>query len=170
MSANPFMPKVSANDSNVEICSSKTLTSPEYMNVNRATIEPNVAPGITITGWNGASSVLNNSEKNELHALKTTRCARTVRPSADKVTSVKCDWSNSNGNDVNRLVFRRNEKKWKKKREFQDENLIIEQMDVHVHDSLQILLFSKLCKLNWDIFRHKPYDSIKFPTNLIRMT
>lgn len=75
------------------------------MNVNRATIEPNVAPGITITGWNGASNVRNSSEKNELHALNTTRCARTVRPSADNVTSVKCDWSKSKGNDVNKLDF-----------------------------------------------------------------
>lgn len=50
ISANPLMPNVSANDSNVEICSSKTLTSPEYMKVNKATIDPNVAPGMTITG------------------------------------------------------------------------------------------------------------------------
>lgn len=50
ISANPLIPKVSANESNVEICSSKTLTSPEYIKVNNATIDPNVAPGITITG------------------------------------------------------------------------------------------------------------------------
>lgn len=56
-----------------------------------------------LPGWNGGSSVRNNSEKNELHALNTTRCARTVRPSADNVTSVKCDWSKSNGNEVRRL-------------------------------------------------------------------
>lgn len=105
MSARPFIPNVSANESNVEICSSNTLTSPEYMKVNSATIDPKLAPGITITGWNGGSKVRNNSEKNELHALSTTRWARTVRPSADSVTSVKCDWSNSNGNDVNRLVY-----------------------------------------------------------------
>lgn len=50
ISARPLIPSVSASDSNVEICSSKTFTSPEYMNVSSATIEPNVAPGITITG------------------------------------------------------------------------------------------------------------------------
>lgn len=104
MSANPLMPKVSAKDSKAEICSSNTFTSPEYMNVNSATIDPNVAPGMTITGWNGGSKVRNSSEKNELQALNTTRCARTVRPSADSVTSVRWDWSKRSGNDVKRLV------------------------------------------------------------------
>lgn len=102
-SANPLMPSVSANDNSVDICSSNTFTSPEYMNVSSATTAPNDAPGITITGWNGGSIVRNNSEKNELHALNTTRCARTVRPSADNVTSVRCDWSNNSGNDVSKL-------------------------------------------------------------------
>lgn len=50
MSAKPLIPNVSASDNSVDICSSKTFTSPEYMNVISATIEPNVAPGITITG------------------------------------------------------------------------------------------------------------------------
>lgn len=117
-SANPLMPSVSASDSSVDICSSNTFTSPEYMNVSSATTAPNDAPGITMTGWNGGSIVRNNSEKNELHALNTTRCARTVRPSADNVTSVRCDWSNNSGNDVSKLdcVARMKIQKNKKKK------------------------------------------------------
>lgn len=118
-SANPLIPSVSAKDSSVDICSSNTFTSPEYMNVSSATTAPNDAPGITITGWNGGSIVRNNSEKNELHALNTTRCARTVRPSADSVTSVRCDWSNNSGNDVSKLDchaawnYTKESRKWK---------------------------------------------------------
>lgn len=46
----------------------------------------------------------NSSWKKELQALRTTRWARTVRPSADRVTSVSRDWSNSSGSDDKRLV------------------------------------------------------------------
>lgn len=44
ISASPLMPNVSANDRRVEICSSNTFTSPEYMKVSKATMDPNVAP------------------------------------------------------------------------------------------------------------------------------
>lgn len=102
------MPNVSARDSSDDISPSNTFTSPEYINVNSATIAPKDAPGSTITGWNGGSKVRNKSEKNVLHALNTTRCALTVRPSAESVTSVKCDWSSSRGKDDSKLVWKGN--------------------------------------------------------------
>lgn len=49
-SAKPLIPSVSASESSPAICSSKTFTSPEYMNVNKATIAPKEAPGSTMTG------------------------------------------------------------------------------------------------------------------------
>lgn len=49
-SANPLIPNVSASANSDEICSSKTFTSPEYMNVSNATTAPNDVPGKTITG------------------------------------------------------------------------------------------------------------------------
>lgn len=72
--------------------------------MSKATNAPNDVPGKTTTGWYGASNVRNNSEKKLLQALRTTRWARTVLPSADNVTSVKCDWSNNNGNELKRLA------------------------------------------------------------------
>lgn len=56
-SANPLMPSVSANANKPAICSSYTFTSPEYINVSNATIVPNDAPGNTIIGCNGGSTV-----------------------------------------------------------------------------------------------------------------
>lgn len=72
-SASPLMPNVSAKVRSVGICSSETFTSPEYMNESRETRPVKEAPGNTITGWYGGSSVRNRSQKNVLHALKTTR-------------------------------------------------------------------------------------------------
>lgn len=49
-SANPLIPNVSASERRVEICSSYTFTSPEYIKVRRATTAGKDAPGRTITG------------------------------------------------------------------------------------------------------------------------
>lgn len=100
------MPSVSASESKFEICSSKTLTSPAYMNCMRATMDGKEVPGRIITGcwWGVASRFLKSSAKKVLHALRMILWALMVRPSAESVTSVRCDWSSKPGRELKRLV------------------------------------------------------------------
>lgn len=106
-SANPLMPNVSASCNKFDICSSKTFTSPAYMNVNRLQMDGNDVPGSMITGcWCGAASRFRKSSaKKVLHALRMILCAFIVRPSAERVTSVRYDWSKRPGNEPNRLAW-----------------------------------------------------------------
>lgn len=105
ISVKPLMPSVSASSSNFVIWSSKTFTSPEYMNVISAASEAKlVFDGKTITGCMLDSSVWKSSPKNVLQPLSTSRCARIFLPSATIVQSERCDWSSNAGNVLSKDV------------------------------------------------------------------